>query len=68
MASKAARTVMIVGGALAVGVGGVWIGQGLGLIPGSFMSGDKTWFYVGTVVVVAGSVLVLRGVRSSRNP
>ena len=69
MASRGARIAMIVGGALAVLIGGVWIGQGLNLIPGSVMSGDKTWFYVGIVVVVVGIVVLLRGLRpSTRKP
>jgi hypothetical protein len=69
MASKGARIAMIVGGALAVLIGGVWIGQGLNLIPGSFMSGDKTWLYLGIVLLVVGIVVLLRGLRpSSRRP
>jgi len=27
--------------------GGVWIGQGLGYIKGSFMTGDMHWFWIG---------------------
>ena len=37
--------------------GGVWIGQGLGYIKGSFMTGDMKWFWIG-VVLVAGAVLL----------
>jgi hypothetical protein len=62
--ARGVRIAMIVVGVLAVVVGGVWIGQGLGLIPGSFMTGDKTWFYVGLVLVVVGIVALVRGVRS----
>ena len=35
-------------------MGGVWVGQGLGFIPGSFMTGDMHWFWLGSVMVVAG--------------
>ena len=38
-------------------IGGVWIGQGLGYIKGSFMTGDMLWFWIGIVLVVAALVL-----------
>ena len=41
-------------GVLVVLVGGVFAGQGLGYIPGSFMTGDIHWFWIGGVMVVAG--------------
>ena len=53
-------------------MGGVWIGQGLGYIPGSFMTGDMKWFWIGLVLVafalVLGGVAVFyrRGPRASR--
>lgn len=45
--------------ALAVFVGLIWIGQGLGWIHGSFMTGDLLWTWIGlAVVAVGGGVLV----------
>ena len=38
-------------------MGGVWIGQGLGFIKGSFMTGDPKWFWIGVVLVVIALVL-----------
>jgi hypothetical protein len=38
-------------------VGGVWIGQGLGYIKGSFMTGDMHWFWIGVGLVVAALLL-----------
>jgi len=66
MGSRAARIALVVVGVLAVLTGGVWIGQGLNLIPGSVMTGDKKWFYIGLVVLVVGVVLLLTGLRRSR--
>lgn len=66
MGSRAARIALVVVGVLAVLTGGVWIGQGLNLIPGSVMTGDKKWFYIGLVVLVVGVVLLLAGLRRSR--
>lgn len=42
---------------LMVLVGAVWIGQGLGYIKGSFMTGDMHWFWIGVAVGAAGLVL-----------
>ena len=41
-------------GVLVVLVGAVFAGQGLGYIPGSFMTGDRHWFWIGGAMVVAG--------------
>ena len=41
-----------------VGVGLVWIGQGLGILRGSgFMVNDVRWAVIGVCLVVAGVVL-----------
>jgi hypothetical protein len=46
-------------GALLIVVGAVWLGQGLGLIPGSFMTSDPAWAVAGGVAIVAGGLIVL---------
>lgn len=38
-------------------IGVVWIGQGVGLIPGSFMTGARQWAVYGALVLAAGLVL-----------
>jgi hypothetical protein len=38
-------------------VGLVWIGQGLGYIKGSFMTGDMKWFWIGIGMVIVGVAL-----------
>jgi hypothetical protein len=57
------RIALLVLGASSLLIGTVWIGQGLNLIPGSFMTGNRTWFYIGLVVAVLGVVLVVLGLR-----
>jgi hypothetical protein len=50
-------------------VGLVWLGQGLGYIGGSFMTGDQLWATIGTLLlVVAAAILYLeaRRARSTR--
>jgi hypothetical protein len=55
-------------GVLLVLVGTVWILQGLnvGFAPQSFMTADRTWSWVGAVVVVVGVGLVWLGTRTQR--
>lgn len=59
MRSGAARTTARVVGIVALVVGLVWVGQGLGYLPGSFMTGVRFWFWVGTACVLAGLALLL---------
>ena len=40
-------------------VGVVWLGQGIGLIGGSFMSGEPLWAIVGAVMLVGAGVLTV---------
>jgi len=40
-------------------VGVVWLGQGIGLIGGSFMSGEPLWAIIGAVMLVAAGVLTV---------
>lgn len=48
------RTGLGVVGVLVLLAGAVFAGQGLGYIPGSVMTGDMKWFWIGSVMVVAG--------------
>lgn len=41
-------------GALVLLAGAVFAGQGLGYIPGSFMTGDIHWFWIGSGMIVVG--------------
>ena len=45
-------------GVLVLLVGAVWVGQGLGYIKGSFMTGDMHWFWIGAGMIVVGLVLL----------
>jgi hypothetical protein len=60
---------MIVVGAIILVVGGIFAGQGANMIPGSSMTGDRTWLYIGLVMAVVGVILIVVGVRRrSRTP
>ena len=66
MNSRLPRVVLIILGVIAIGVGAVWIGQGLGLIPGSVMSGERLWFNIGLIVGLVGVVVLALGLRRPR--
>lgn len=43
--------------ALVLLAGAVFAGQGLGYIPGSFMTGDIHWFWIGSGMIVVSLAL-----------
>lgn len=60
------RIVLIIVGIVAVIVGAVFAGQGANLIPGSSMTGDRTWLYIGLVLAIVGIILIVVGIRRRR--
>jgi hypothetical protein len=60
------RTVRFVIGVALCLVGAVWVGQGVGWIGGSFMSGEAAWAVIGAVAIVIGLV-TMRGPRRRRD-
>jgi hypothetical protein len=63
MRSKLTRTIGLIVGTLAVLVGGVWIGQGAGLIKGSFMTDSPTWLAIGLLCLVVVMFLIFLTLR-----
>lgn len=53
-------------GVLLLLLGAVWVGQGLGYIKGSFMTGEMLWFWIGLACAVAGAGLLVFTLRSRR--
>ncbi len=56
---------MMIVGALLVLMGGVWILQGINVLPGSFMTGQTKWAVYGVLTAVAGIVLIVLGRRGA---
>ena len=52
-----------IAGVLASLMGLVWIGQGLGYIGGSMMTGQSDWVRNGAILLVVGLVILFFGVR-----
>jgi hypothetical protein len=59
------RYVLLILGGLMVLVGGVWLLQGIGILPGSFMTGQPFWAVMGAILLAVGALLVLAGFRST---
>ena len=57
------RYVLLVAGGLMILMGGVWLLQGIGILPGSFMAGQTFWAVMGAVLLAVGGLLVLAGFR-----
>ena len=58
------RTALYVAGALLLLMGGVWIFQGIGVLPGSFMTGQRKWAVYGVVAAAIGVALLMAARRS----
>lgn len=56
---------LVVGGLLAL-VGGVWLLQGIGVLPGSFMTGQAFWAVMGVILLAVGGVMIFAALRMNR--
>ena len=57
------RITLSIVGLLLVLVGGIWVLQGINVLPGSFMTGQIRWAVYGGIAIAAGIVLLLRANR-----
>ncbi len=55
------KVVLTVVGILAILIGLLWVGQGIGLIGGSTMTGDSKWFVIGAILAIVGVLLIVVG-------
>jgi hypothetical protein len=55
--------VLVALGAVFVVVGVIWLGQGVGIIGGSFMTGEAVWAVIGVLCIGAGAFLIRTGFR-----
>ena len=53
------RTIMTVAGALLLLMGVVWLFQGIGVLPGSFMTGQRRWAVYGAIAAAIGVALLI---------
>ena len=53
---------LVVGGSMSL-VGAVWLLQGIGILPGSFMTGQVFWAVTGAISLAVGGALIFAGLR-----
>ncbi len=58
------RIILIVVGAVFVVVGLVFFFQGIGVLPGSVMTGVTMWAIIGPIIAVVGVVGIVLGMRT----
>ena len=58
--------IRLVVGALMCVVGGVWFTQGIGVLEGSFMTGQGFWTVIGVVLFGLGLRMIVRAARRER--
>ena len=49
-------------------MGSVWFLQGVGVLPGSFMTGSSFWAAAGALAVIVGLVLIVVGMSGRKPP
>ena len=60
------RTTLNVAGALCMLAGIIWFLQGIGVLPGSFMTGQRKWAVYGAVLLVVGVGMLVAARRRPR--
>ena len=66
---KLLQTLLLVVGAIAIFIGAIWFGQGMGFFPypsSSFMVNEGQWAHFGGELALAGLVLVVLSQRGSK--
>ena len=61
--SRSGRIALITVGVIALILGAVFSGQGMNLIPGSFMTGSRMWLSIGLILAIVGIILIVLGLR-----
>ena len=57
------RYVLLIAGGLMIIMGGIWLLQGIGILPGSFMTGQMFWAVMGAAFLAVGGLVILAGFR-----
>jgi hypothetical protein len=62
------RTVAVPVGIVILLIGLVWFLQGIGVLPGSFMTGSEFWALAGGLAAIIGLILIAVGIRQRVAP
>ncbi|MGZ5425222.1 MAG: hypothetical protein ACXW2R_01935 [Candidatus Aminicenantales bacterium] len=62
------KVILTIIGVLLILSGGVWILQGINVLPGSFMTGQIRWAIYGGIAVLGGIILIVMVNRRKASP
>lgn len=62
------KNAVLIVGILLVLAGGTFFLQGIGVLPGSYMTGSTFWAWAGLILFIVGAGTVFYGVRGKRVP
>jgi hypothetical protein len=62
------KIILTIIGVLLILFGGVWILQGINVLPGSFMTGQIRWAIYGGIAAIVGIVLIVAANRKKAGP
>ncbi|MGZ5480149.1 MAG: hypothetical protein ACXWGZ_11180 [Candidatus Aminicenantales bacterium] len=62
------KVILTIIGVLLILSGGVWILQGINVLPGSFMTGQIRWAIYGGIAVLVGIILIVMVNRRKASP
>ena len=57
------RYALLIAGGLMILMGGIWLLQGIVILPGSFMTGQMFWAVMGAAFLAVGGLVILAGFR-----
>jgi len=57
------KLILLIIALLCIGLGGVWILQGMNILPGSFMTGHVVWARNGAILAAIGAFMLLVSLR-----
>lgn len=61
------RRLLLVPAVILILIGGVFTLQGFGVLPGSFMTGERKWAEIGLVLIVVGLIVAWFGLGTGRS-
>jgi uncharacterized membrane protein HdeD (DUF308 family) len=64
---KTMRLTLNVIGGIFLFMGGVWFLQGINVLPGSFMTGQRLWAIIGGATILGGVILIVLARRVRRS-
>ncbi len=62
------KNVTLIIGVIMILAGGTFFLQGIGILPGSYMTGSMFWAWVGLILLIVGGGTTFVGLRGKRVP